>query len=382
MYSVWSGLVCPPPQYVCCNMPVGAQMLPVAEELSGDKPVSFNLCECSGCGLVQFDCDPVPYYKDSTRAGERSEAMIALRQRQYAYFIEKYGLSGKKILEVGAGHGGNLRTLKDMKYHVREYGIENNAGFVEEAKEKYEVNIKQDFLDSPNKCIEGAPFDAFMSFAYPARLIKPNVMLRCVHHNLVEGGVGLVMVPSLEHLCQPGGFYDITGDHIAYYSQDTFRFLLNKNGFDVLEQGESSGVYNYAIVRKRERTDFVSIWSDVEMLAKEARQFVIKCTRDGRKLGVWCAGHYAFTVISVAGIGDNISYIMDNAVSKQGHFAPASHVPIVSPEHYREEPVDTILILGPLYIDEIIKEIRETCSMHIDIAVMNGNGIRVLDNNY
>ena len=171
-----------PPLYICRSMPGVSQNLPTSENLEQDVPIDLNLCQCSGCGLVQFDCEPVSYYKDSTRAGERCEALIALRQNQYKHLIETYHLQKKKILEVGAGKGG--------------------------------------------------------SFAYPARLIDPNTMLQCVFNSLVEDGVGLIMVPSMEHLLSSEGFFDIVRDHIAYYSEDTLRFLLQKNGFDVLEHGE------------------------------------------------------------------------------------------------------------------------------------------------
>ncbi len=366
-----------PPLFICHNMPETSQNLPQKENLEQDVPVDLNLCQCSGCGLVQFDCEPVPYYKDSTRAGERCEALISLRQAQYRHLIETYHLQGKKILEVGAGKGGFLKTLKEMKeYGIQEYGLEHNADFVKIAREKEGVNVCQGYTESPEMKIPGGPFDAFLSFAYPARLIEPNTMLQCVSNNLVESGVGLIMVPSLEHLLKPGGFYDITRDHIAYYSEDALRFLLQKNGFDVLEHGEVSQLYIYAIVKKRDPYPMAEIWSDVEPLAVKARDFVQKATVDGKRLAVWCAGHFAFTLLSTAGIGNKVSYIIDNAEFKQGFYSPGSHVPIVGAEHYQKEPVETILILGPIYVDEIVKEIRRKCSPDVMVATMGKDGIR------
>lgn len=366
------------PLYVCHDMPANSQNLPSKEDLETDKAVNFNFCQCSGCGLVQFDCDPVPYYRDSTRAGERCEALIKLRREQYKHLIETYHLQGKKILEVGAGKGGFLKTLKEMtEYHMQEFGIENNPEFVRIAREIEGVNVLQGFIDSPDMLIEGAPFDAFLSFAYPARLIEPNTVFQGIYNNLNPGAVGLVMVPSLEHLLEPGGFYDITADHIAYYSEDTLRYLLQKNGFDVIESGQVSKIYIYAIVKKRQPVDLKTIWSDVEPLAQKVRKFVSESTADNKKIAVWCAGHFAFTVLSVAQIGDKISYIIDNAKFKQGFYAPASHVPIVGVEHFQEEPVDTILILGPIYIDELIREIRTKCSEQVQIASMEKNGLQI-----
>lgn len=364
------------PIYVCRKMPAESQNLPDASSLNDDIPIDINLCQCSGCGLVQFDCDPVSYYKDSTRAGERCEALIELRKQQYTHLIETYCLQGKKILEVGAGKGGFLKTLREMsEYSIQEFGIENNPEFVNIARNVEKVNMQQGDVECLETQIEGAPFDAFVTFAYPARLIDPNAMLQCVSRHLTRDAVGLVQVPSMEHLLKPGGFYDITRDHVAYYSEATLKFLLVKNGFDILEFGEVSELYIYAIVKKRKPYDLQTLWADVEPLADEVRKYVNKNTEKGKKLAVWCAGHFAFTVLSTAEIGNKVSYIIDNAEFKKGRYSPASHVPIVGPEHFFNEPVDTILILGPIYVNEIIREIREKYDPKVNIAVMDRRGL-------
>ena len=364
------------PLMVCKNMPAEAQNLPGKNELTNEKAVNFNLCQCSGCGLVQFDCEPVSYYLDSTRAGERCESLIALRQQQYRHLIETYGLRGGKILEIGAGKGGFLKTLKEMtQYKVREYGLEYNPDFVKIARETERVNVIQGNPEDENLRIEGAPFDAFVTFAYPARLNHPNGMIRLAHNSLKDGGIGFVQVPSLEHLLRNGGYYDITRDHIAYYDRDTLRFLCQKNGFDVIEEGEAIDTYIYAVVKKRERRDVSNLIRDERRIAINVSRYIDHWVEENKKIAIWCAGHYAFTVLSVTGYGSEISYIVDNAAFKQGRYSPASHIPIVGPEHFKKEPVDVILIMGPIYVDEIAREIREKCSGDVLIAALGREGI-------
>lgn len=367
------------PLYLCKNMPAVSQNLPVRENLQNDHPIDLRLCRCRMCGLVQFDCDPVDYYKDSTRAGERCRALIRLRREQYAHLIETYHLQGKKILEVGAGKGGFLKTLKEMsQYAVHEYGVEYNRDFVDIARSVERVNVTWGDPEDPNLLLPEAPFDAFTSFAYPARLVRPNDMLTMVRNNLKEDGVGLVMVPSLEHLLKTGGFFDIVRDHIAYYSLETLEFLFQKNGFDVLERGEVAQIYIYMYVKKRGRISLAQIWSDVDFLMEQVKSFVVEERKNQRKVAVWCAGHFAFTVLSTGELGEDIEYIIDNADFKQNHYAPGSHVRIVGPEYYKKHPVQTILILGPLYIDEILDEIHVKCATDVKIATMDKEGFRVL----
>lgn len=366
----------PEPIYVCRNMPAVSQDLPTEETLAQDKAVDFELCQCSGCGLVQFNNEPVSYYLDSTRAGERCEFLVDLRQQQYKHLIETYHLQGKKIVEFGAGKGGFLKTLKELThYGIQEYGIEYNADFVRIARDVEEVNVQQGNPECAETVIEGAPFDAFTSFAYPARLIKPNELMQCIYRNTTEDAVGLMMVPSMEHLLSAGGYYDITVDHIAYYDINSLRFLLQKNGFEIIEHGEAAGVYIYAYVRKRKPYELQTIWSGVESLTDEVSAYVKQQKDEGKKIAVWCAGHFAFTVLAMIERPGDVDYIIDNAEFKKNKYSPATHILIKGPEYFQEHPVDVIMILGPMYVKEIVEEIHTKCAKDVTITTVDRNGL-------
>ena len=87
------------------SAPASAQDIPDAASVQQDKGVTLQLRQCSGCGLVQFDCDPVPYYRDVIRAGGGSSTMRELRTTQYRHLIETYHLEGKTFFEAGCGRG-------------------------------------------------------------------------------------------------------------------------------------------------------------------------------------------------------------------------------------------------------------------------------------
>lgn len=367
----------PEPIYSRENMPAMSQNLPDINDLCNDKPIDYHIFQCTGCGLVQFACEPVSYYKDSTRAGERCDILIKLRQSQYKHLIEKYNLYGKKIIEFGAGKGGFLKTLKEMQeYSVDEYGIENNSEFVRIARDEMDVNVIQADSEEEGLRIPGGPFDAFSSFAFPARLVDPNALMRNIYRNTTSDAVGIIQVPSMEHLLEPCGFFDITSDHIAYYDQKTLSFLMEKNGFEVLEIGDVAQIYIYSIVRKKRLYDVNSAWNDIDVLISQINGLVDKFCANGEKTAVWCAGHFAFTIISLCDIGNKISYIIDNAEFKQNKYSPASHVVIKGPEYFYSNPVDNILILGPIYVDEITDEIRTRFGDGVKIYYANKSGLK------
>lgn len=362
------------PLYICKNMPARSQNLPTEENVNEDYPEDLNIFQCSGCGLIQLDCAPVEYYGDSTRAGERSKSLVSLCQEQFRYFIEKYNLKGSKILEIGAGMGGFIETLNEMAdLHMTVIGIEKNPEFVHIARDKG-CNVQKANAECEEAELIGAPFDAFFSFAFPARLVKPNAMMRLARNNLKEGGMGLIRVPSLEHIMLSGGVFDITKDHIAYYDKRTLRLLAELNGFDVLEVGEIGQVYDYIIIKKRSLMKINGAWGDIDKTLNILIQLIKAHSEKEKKVAVWCAGHFSFTVLSMIAGKCKVAYIIDNSEYKKNHYAPGSHVKIVGPEHYEKEPVDTIIILGPIYVDEIVKEIRNFNNKNIDIFAMDKEG--------
>ena len=101
------------------NMPASAQDIPTQDELSTDAAISLQLCQCSYCGLVQFDTEPVWYYKDVIRAGGGTSTMTSLRKEEYRrllHIMEKYNIPGRSICEIGCGKGEFLQMWKDIDF--------------------------------------------------------------------------------------------------------------------------------------------------------------------------------------------------------------------------------------------------------------------------
>ncbi len=65
------------------NMPKASQFMPDEEGLKSDRGVDLEVCQCSGCGLVQLNNDPVPYYREVIRATAFSEVMQVFRMKQF-----------------------------------------------------------------------------------------------------------------------------------------------------------------------------------------------------------------------------------------------------------------------------------------------------------
>ena len=139
------------------NVPAYAQDLPGKTELDKEHGIDLELYQCPICGLIQFDCEPVPYYRDVIRGGGFSETLQKLRKEQYSYLIKNYHLVNKKIIEIGCGEGEFILPLKE--FPVKAFGIENREALVQKAINRG-LNVWKAFPETPDTIIKNGPFDA------------------------------------------------------------------------------------------------------------------------------------------------------------------------------------------------------------------------------
>ena len=428
------------------NMPASAQHIPDEEEVLQDRGIDLRLYECSRCGLSQFDCDPVDYYRDVIRAVGLSRTMKELRREDYRHLVEDYGLAGGKFIECGCGRGEFLEVLKE--FPVRIFGIEADpvssalaAGSLnicetcgtrvpgsikKDGNCNYKnigiCDIKTDFPERGDQKLFGAPFDCFLSFNFLEHQPDPSAMLSCMYANLRPGGLGLITVPSFEYILEQGYYYEFIRDHIANYDLHSLESLVKSCGFEILEEGrigigdtlrmvvrkpeaesasggasqrgaalaeEKSGIKTReagtaaAEISERETSGsraaetrntaynydkFEKIRDNQKNIADNIKKFTEKLAKEGKTLALWGAGHQGFTIASTTALSEAAEYIIDSAAFKQGRFAPASHLPIVSPRYFLKHPTDVVMIAAPGYIKEIKKDIEVLCAE-------NGEGV-------
>ena len=357
------------------HMPAAAQHIPAADQVKEDQGLTLNRRQCTGCGLVQFDCQPVSYYRDVIRAGGYSTTMVELRRYQYRHLIESYHLEGKKFLEVGCGQGEFLKVLTE--FPVEAHGVEHDARLVELARAQG-LSVEQGFTETEETVFAGGPYDVFLSFNFLEHQPRPGVMLQSIYRNLSAEGIGLVTVPSFEYIMEHNGYYELIRDHIAYYTFDTLASLLERNGFMVLECEMVNRDTLSFVVKKRPLTDVSNLKAGFEGLKQEMETYLKYLSAWKKTAAIWGASHQGFTLAATTKLGQKARYIIDSAPFKQGRFAPASHLPIVSPEHFHEEPVDAIVITAPGYTDEIAGIIEEKFGGKVEVMAMRSNHLERL----
>lgn len=354
-----------------CNMPGAAQYLPDAATIATDKGQDLDVCQCSGCGLVQLNSPPVAYYREVIRAAAVSLEMKAFRTEQFSRFLARYGLRKKKVLEIGCGRGEFLTLMQECgaDAHGLEYGPDAVAACTDRG-----LKVLCGFPENGTAKLLNAPFDAFFMLNVLEHL--PNIpdVLSGIHANLAEGAIGLIEVPNFDMIVENRLFSEFIGDHLYYFTRETLAATLTQNGFEL--EDCTSVWHNYilsATVRKRKPLDLSDFIRMQKTVTRDLHQFIARF--DQERVAVWGAGHQAFAVLSLAQLSGRIRYVIDSAPFKQGHFTPATHIPIVSPAVLDTDPVDAVIVMAGSYSSEVATIIREKHGDAIAVAIVENRGL-------
>ena len=364
----------PEPLLVQENMPAAAQGFPSRESLSQDKGVTLALYQCTGCGVIQLTSPPVPYWRDVIRSAGISREMRDFRLEQFREWIEKEGLLGAKVVEIGCGRGEYLSLLAELG--VNAFGVEHNQDSVAACRERG-LQVQQGFVADERTIVPEGPFDGFVILNFLEHIPSAHLTLRGIAANLRDRAVGIVEVPAFEAILQAGLFAEFIPDHCYYFTRQTLTCLLEMNGFEVIECRLSwHGYVLSAKVRKRRRLDLSPLHNTENKVKNSFDSFLNRFPTGA--VAVWGAGHQALALICLMGIESRIAAVIDSATFKQGRYTPVSHLPIVAPEWLDEGKVEAIIVLAASYADEVAGLIQRRYGNRFVTAVLGREGLTVL----
>jgi hypothetical protein len=295
--------------------------------------------------------------------------MRIFREAQFADWIQRYGLFGKTVLEVGSGRGEFLTLLQEAG--VVASGLEYGADAVH-ASRAAGLRAARGYLSRRTGLLYGAPYHAFVTLNFLEHWPDPIGGLRGIARNMVDGGVGLVEVPNFDMILRQGLFSEFIADHLLYFTEETLRFTLQRAGFEVLNCRPVWHEYILsAEVRKRTLLDVSYLELRRSAITDVLHEFIGRFPAG--QVAVWGAGHQALAVIALAGVAKDIRYIVDSAPFKQGRYSPASHVRIVAPEALNTDPVKAVIVMAASYSDEVATILRQCFNPALSVAILRGD---------
>lgn len=360
--------------YEVADVPVNSVLLlDSAEEARRFPRGDIELAFCERCGFVfnaAFDAALVEYSSRYEETQGYSPTFQQWHQELARDLVDRYQLHDKTIVEVGCGKGEFLTLLCRLGNNR---GIGFDPAWVPGRNPRAElggVAFVRDFYSEEYAHVRGDMLCCKMTLEH---IPETRAFVEMVHR-AVEDGDTLVLfqVPDVLRILRDGAFWDVYYEHCSYFSEASLAGIFRRCGFDVARVDRQYDD-QYLLVEARpgagngpeEPTEDVDALSDladrfagrIERLRGTWQERMEGYERAGRRVVVWGSGSKGVAFLTTLGVGDAVDAVVDINPHRQGCFMAGTGHPIVSPEDLRERPPDVVVVMNPIYRDEIVDEL-------------------------
>lgn len=256
----------------------GTTFLSTVSTVDAKSQETLHVAICKGCGLVQQD--PIPseqelhhFYSHDYRVDYKKTytpkpkhvyraGMAALDRLR---FLKRNGLTGGKLLDIGAGGGEFVYLSKRSGY--QSVGVEPNIGYAEFAKSQYGVDVTTgDFRE-----VQGSQctYHIITMFHVLEHLPNPAQAFRALWALVDKGGYVFVEVPNI-HTANASPHNIYFKAHIFYFSSAALIACASPY-FEPLKIDDSS---NLRVLFKRKPQE-----SPISLPAKEEMSYTAERLR-------------------------------------------------------------------------------------------------------
>jgi len=357
---------------VFCN-----SLWPTAAEARSAPVGDVELCYSPVTGYLwnrAFDPELVAYspaYENSLHHSPRFQGYVgALADR----LVARYGLHGRQIVEIGPGEGNFLALLCERGHN---WGLGYDAAY---DPERFKV------ATSPRMRIvrDHYPFDRPVDGELVVcqhvleHLAEPSALVEGVRRSIPGGARTAVYfeVPDATYMVSELAVWDLIYEHVSYFSAPTLELMFRRAGFDVTEVDRAFGdQYLYLeAVPAAGGSDVPGdvlgdVPVDVDAVAKltglvasfgeHLRQLVATWTArlgglvEAGPVAVWGAGSKGVSFLNLVGAGRDVSHVVDVNPNKTGLYIPGTGQIVVSPDELEGRELATVVVMNPLYVEEI-----------------------------
>ncbi|MDO8460311.1 MAG: methyltransferase domain-containing protein [Nanoarchaeota archaeon] len=220
-------------------------------EVSRYTGTPHPLYKCKNCGLIRPD--PLPYSDDTKldiydvseniKFYDKKEDKIDTKSYEYIYYfkhfkpfislVKKYKIKGK-ALDIGCGAGHLLKMLN--KEGLVAEGTEISPRLVKALKKD---SLKVYCAELGNKQLKKNNYNLITFNQVLEHIVDPESFLKEVNSLLHSEGYVILAVPYLYGLVPQilrTKWYGLGyGQHVNFFSQESMRILLERNGFKLQE---------------------------------------------------------------------------------------------------------------------------------------------------
>jgi len=368
--------------YTVSSIPTNSCLLVASrKEALGFQTGDIQLTFCRGCTFIfnaSFALDNTIYSELYEETQAYSPTFNAFHQRLAEELINRYGIRGKSIIEIGCGKGEFLSLLCQLGGNQ---GIGYDPSFVPE-RFVPDPNIRfiRDFFSEET---EVSPPDLLCCKMTLEHIPQTRRFIRAVRRvvSIERGTIVFFQVPNAEYILQDRAFWDVYYEHCSYFTRASLASLFCQNGFEILRLSTSYDDQYLAVearpteaqsMKARAATSIsqvselataVAAFSqDAQSAAATWLTWLRKEPSRRERPVLWGSGSKAIAFLSTLGIRDEIRYAVDINPFRQGKFIPGTGQAIVAPSFLREYRPTAVIAMNPIYIREINEEMsRLSC---------------------
>lgn len=361
------------PFYETDNVPVLANVLCRTEaEARAMRTGKIALHFCKSCGHIwnAFFEPKLIEYTSYENPLDFSPSFRKYAEGLAQRLVEKHDTRGKRVLEIGCGDGFFLVLLCrlgknrgvgfDPSYDPERGAKENGAErvtFIAESYDERHSDFEADLICCRH-ALEHIP--------------QPVQFLSMMRNNIGsrEGTVVYFEVPNGGWMVATLGLWDVIYEHCSYFCEDSLIEAFRRAGFRIRGTMEEFGNQFLCIeatpgtggIGKKGGTVECSkpAPAAVEAFGKAARRKLdewrarLRSARDqGRRSVIWGCGSKGVMFLNLLGGEGGIEYAVDINPRKHGMYVVRTAQRIVSPEFLRDYRPETIIVMNPVYLDEI-----------------------------
>lgn len=364
--------------YELKNVPVHSVLLLLTREEAlnypkGDVILGF----CHTCGFianVAFDPSLHEYSSRYEATQGFSSTFNAFHRNLATRLIERYDLHNKDIIEIGCGQGEFLTLLCELGDNR---GVGFDPAYVSgrnESQAKDRITFIKDFYSEKYANCQGDFVCCKMTLEH---IQETADFVSTVRRSIGDQSDTIVFfqVPNVTCILRDLVFWDIYYEHCSYLSLGSLARLFRKCGFDVIDLWKDYDD-QYLMIEARPGNGRIrpvlAQEDDLEDLARNVTYFAENCRRkleawrrdlqevrqSGRRTVIWGAGSKGVAFLTTLKIRDEIEYAVDINPYKHGTYMAGTGQRIVAPEFLREYRPDIVIVMNPIYCNEIRRDLN------------------------
>jgi SAM-dependent methyltransferase len=337
-----------------------------AEEARRASSAGLDLHRCRSCGFVwNVAFDPAKLRYDESYENNQGHSKVFLEHMLgRAGAVLRVVPPGEAVsyLEVGCGQGAFLACLAQEAGPQLQSADGFDPAYRGAPAVGASIRFHNDYFDPrTSELLRDRP-NVVVSRHTIEHVPDPVAFLQSIRRALGTNSDAVVCVetPDVDWIIANDAIQDFFYEHCSIFTEAALSFALRRAGFQSPSVERVFGEQYLWATARAGLADEGTIDGDLEEVRSPIDSFVEKW-RDGvysaslrGRVALWGAGAKGVTfTLLVDPTGKVIDHAIDINPEKQGHFLPASAVPVVSPETSSSLNPTTIFVMNPIYLDEI-----------------------------